>query len=128
MNVLNEQQCRRATEAMNEYLAAPPGSEGKTPVEMNVELDRKRVKMIESELKPLLAHEVVGKERFQLTFNHFDAFSIKLDVHFYRRFPLRSRRRSEILIHGLRGSSALLFIQNIHGLCVLHSLSAFPNV
>jgi hypothetical protein len=55
MNTINEQQRKRAIEGMNEYLSAPPGPEGKTPVELSVELDANRVKLIENELKPLLA-------------------------------------------------------------------------
>lgn len=46
---------------MNEYLLAPCGSEGKSPVEMGVELDQKRVELIEKELKPLLADYFAGK-------------------------------------------------------------------
>ncbi len=61
MNPINEQQSKRALEVMNEYLSAPGGPEGKTPVELDVELDEKRVKLIESELKPLLADYLAGK-------------------------------------------------------------------
>ena len=46
---------------MNEYLTAPRGPEGKTPVELNVELDGNRVKLIENTLKPLLADYLSGK-------------------------------------------------------------------
>ena len=60
MDVLNEQQCKRAVEVMNEYLSAPRGPEGKTPVEMSVELDQKRIKVIENDLKPLLADYLAG--------------------------------------------------------------------
>src|ERR1017187_5634981 len=58
---INEQQRKRAVEVMNEYLSAPRGPEGKTPVEMSVELDASRVKLIENELKPLLADYLAGK-------------------------------------------------------------------
>ena len=61
MNMLNEQQCKRAVEVMNEYLSAPRGPEGKTPVEISGEIDKKRVKLIEDELKPLLADYLTGK-------------------------------------------------------------------
>jgi hypothetical protein len=61
MNLLNEQQCKRAVEVMNEYLSAPPGPEGKTPAELSIKLDQQRVKLIETELKPLLAEYLDGK-------------------------------------------------------------------
>jgi hypothetical protein len=61
MNMLNEQQCKRAVEVMNEYLSAPPGPDGKTPLEMDVELDKNRITLIENELKPLLADYLAGK-------------------------------------------------------------------
>jgi len=61
MNPINEQQHNRALEAMNEYLSAPPGPEGKTPVELGAELDANRIGLIETELKPLLADYLVGK-------------------------------------------------------------------
>ena len=51
MNVLNEQQCKRAVEVMNEYLSAPRGPDGKTPVQIEAECDKNRVKIIETELK-----------------------------------------------------------------------------
>src|ERR1017187_2626951 len=54
-------QCKRAVEVMNEFLSAPRGPDGKTPVEMSVELDANRVKLIENELKPLLADYLAGK-------------------------------------------------------------------
>jgi len=46
---------------MNAYLSAPPGPVGKTPVELGAELDANRVKLIEKELKPLLADYLAGK-------------------------------------------------------------------
>jgi hypothetical protein len=60
MNLLNDQQFKRALEVMNEYLSAPRGREGKTPVEAEVECDEKRAKLIENELKPLLAGYFAG--------------------------------------------------------------------
>ena len=59
-NILNEQQRKRAVEVMNEYLSAPRGPEGKTPVEASTEWDAKRAKLIEAELKPLLANYLAG--------------------------------------------------------------------
>ena len=61
MNTINEQQRERALEVMSEYLSAPRGPEGKTPVELDAELDANRIKLIESELKPLLADYLAGK-------------------------------------------------------------------
>jgi hypothetical protein len=61
MNTINEQQRKRAIEVMNEYFSAPPGPEGKTPVELSAELDANRVKLIENELKPFLADYLAGK-------------------------------------------------------------------
>jgi hypothetical protein len=60
-NILNEQQLKRAVEVMNEYLAAPRGPDGKTPAEVSSELDVNRVKLIEAELKPLLAGFLASK-------------------------------------------------------------------
>src|SRR5216683_10172 len=61
MNILNTQQSKRAVEVMNEYLSAPPGPDGKTPLERSVEIDKNRVEIIETELKPLLSNYLVGK-------------------------------------------------------------------
>ncbi len=61
VNPINEQQGKRAVEMMNAYLSAPPGSDGKTLVEAGVDVDAKRVKLIENELKPLLANYLAGK-------------------------------------------------------------------
>lgn len=55
MRRLNEQQRNRAIEVMNEYLSAPPGQDNKTPLKSSVELDKKRINIIENELKPLLS-------------------------------------------------------------------------
>ena len=61
MKIINEQQCKRAVEVMNEFLSAPGGPDGKTPMELDTELDTNRVKLIENELKPLLADYLAGK-------------------------------------------------------------------
>jgi hypothetical protein len=58
---LDEQQRKRAVEVVTEYLSVPPGPDGKTLVELEAELDADRVKLIESELKPLLAGYLAGK-------------------------------------------------------------------
>ncbi len=60
MALLNEQQRQRALEVMQEYLSAPAGEDGKTPVESNVSLDEQRVSLIEEELKPLLSGYLNG--------------------------------------------------------------------
>ena len=46
--------------ALNAYLHAPPTPEGPTPIELEVEGDRKRVDLIENILKPLLARYLTG--------------------------------------------------------------------
>ena len=61
MNLLNEQQSKRALEVMNEYLSAPRGPDGKTLLEMEAELDEKRAKLIDNELKLLLGDYLAGK-------------------------------------------------------------------
>src|ERR1035438_4151523 len=58
---LDEQKRKRAIEVLNEYLSAPPGPEGKTPLELEADCDAARVKLIENELKPLLAGYLAGK-------------------------------------------------------------------
>src|ERR1035441_8163412 len=58
---IDEQQRKRAIEVVNEYLSAPPGPEGRTPVELEAEVDAARVKFIETKLKPLLAGYLAGK-------------------------------------------------------------------
>ena len=67
MKIINEQQCKRAVEVMNEFLSAPDGPDGKTPVELDTELDTNRVKLIENELKPLLADYLAGNRRIIYT-------------------------------------------------------------
>jgi len=60
MGLLNEQQCNRAIEVMNEYLTAPPGQDDKTPLQSSVELNEKRIETIENELKPLLSGSLMA--------------------------------------------------------------------
>ncbi|HEQ99136.1 MAG TPA: hypothetical protein ENO22_07330 [candidate division Zixibacteria bacterium] len=54
MSYLNEQQKKRALEVMNEYLNVPPDEEGKTKFEKGRESDKERLRVIETELRPLL--------------------------------------------------------------------------
>lgn len=51
---LTPDQIRRAIEALNEYLAAPPTADGRTRLESDDEWDRQRVEIIENEILPLL--------------------------------------------------------------------------
>jgi hypothetical protein len=44
-----------ALKALDAYLHAPSGSDGRTPIEMEADVDAQRVKVIEGTLKPLLA-------------------------------------------------------------------------
>ncbi len=60
MNLLNEQQRKRAKEIMKEYISAPPGSDGKTPVEIEILCDQERITVIENKLKPLLLRYLNG--------------------------------------------------------------------
>ena len=59
-DVLNDQQRERAVEAMKEYLGAPPLENGKTPAEDEADYDKKRVHLIEGELKPLINRYLSG--------------------------------------------------------------------
>lgn len=51
---LTPEQIRRAIEALNEYLAAPPTTDGRTRLESDDELNRQRVEIIKNEILPLL--------------------------------------------------------------------------
>ncbi len=75
MNLLSEQQRIRAIEIMQEYLSAPRGPEGKTPVEDGAELDANRVRLIETELKPLLADYLGGKVPLPEFKSKYDGFN-----------------------------------------------------
>jgi hypothetical protein len=54
MVLLDDLKRQRIMEVLHEYLAAGPGVNGKTPVEEDADLDRKRIAVIENDLKPLL--------------------------------------------------------------------------
>ena len=60
MPILDDQQKRRAVEALTLYLNAPAGDDGKTPVEKDVFLDANRKSLIASELRPLLEQFIAG--------------------------------------------------------------------
>ena len=51
---LTADQSNRALEAMREYLSAPANPEGRTPFQLDVELDQNRTRFIDRELKPLV--------------------------------------------------------------------------
>jgi hypothetical protein len=55
MTLLNEQQQQRALEAMREFLTAPCDPDGQTPFQAGEACDQERVRIIEQDLKPLLA-------------------------------------------------------------------------
>ncbi len=61
MSLLNDDQKNRAVEVMREYLAAPPGPEGKTPQQISTEGDGERERLIEEQLKPLLDGYLAGQ-------------------------------------------------------------------
>lgn len=58
---LSEEQKRRAVEVAKEFRSAPKLGGGKTPVELDVDLDTNRIKLIESQLKPVLAKYLSGQ-------------------------------------------------------------------
>ena len=57
---LTPEQRDRVIEVMQEYLSAPPNRDGKTPVDLNAELDANRVSLIDGELQSLLASYLSG--------------------------------------------------------------------
>lgn len=58
--MFSQEQLRQAIEVMQAYLIAPSDTEDRTVVEVADELDRKRVAIIENELKPLLSNYLAG--------------------------------------------------------------------
>jgi hypothetical protein len=61
MTLLNEQQQQRAVDALREFLAAPSGPDGQTPFQAGQTCDQERVRIIEQDLKPLLASYLEGR-------------------------------------------------------------------
>jgi len=61
MSELNKEQRKRAMEVVREYLSAPAGENGKTPVDEEMECDQQRVEVIEEQLKPLLDKYLANK-------------------------------------------------------------------
>jgi hypothetical protein len=61
MILLNPEQRRIAIEAMRAYLAAPMNAEGQTPPKASTDLDAERVKLIDQQIKPLIADYLAGK-------------------------------------------------------------------
>lgn len=59
-NMLKDEQRARAVEALDEYLAAPSSEPGKTFLQAQADFDARRVTLIETELKPLLAGYLNG--------------------------------------------------------------------
>jgi len=57
---LSKEQRQRALEVMQEYLDAAQINDGKTPVVRSIEWDSERVKVIESQIKPLLSEYLNG--------------------------------------------------------------------
>jgi hypothetical protein len=58
---LSVEQRDRAIEVMRAYLAAPPVSEGRSPVEIESELDRNRAELIDTQLNPLVRSYLTGE-------------------------------------------------------------------
>lgn len=63
MQILSDEQVRRAVEAMQSYLAAPRNSDGLTVSETSRQRDKTRVSVIETELNPLLQEYLCGTGR-----------------------------------------------------------------
>jgi hypothetical protein len=103
---LDEQQRMRAIEVVNQYLAAPPGPEGKTPVELEAEVDAARVKLIESELKPLLADYLAGKVPLA-------DFKSKVDGINKRKVDGISRRNELWGFKGIKGQMFFNMVVNV---------------
>jgi hypothetical protein len=59
--LLNEEQTRRAVEAMRAYLAAPSNADGRPLQEAQADRDRRRAAVIESDLQPLLRDYLAGQ-------------------------------------------------------------------
>src|SRR5216684_2814433 len=59
--ILDSNQIQSALEVMRAYLAAPKNPDGRTPMEVQTERDQQRVRLIESELKPLLKDYLSGQ-------------------------------------------------------------------
>ena len=59
--LLDTNQIQSALEVMRAFLTAPKNPDGRTPMEDDTELDQKRVRLIETELKPLLKDYLSGK-------------------------------------------------------------------
>ncbi len=59
-HVLSNDQIQRAVAVMKDYLAAPKNPDGRTPMEVQTERDKHRVRLIDAELKPLLGGYLSG--------------------------------------------------------------------
>ncbi|OPY25460.1 MAG: hypothetical protein A4E23_00083 [Methanomethylovorans sp. PtaU1.Bin073] len=80
MALLNEQQNNVALDVMKEYLSKV-FADGKTAVEIEDQLDKDRVKLIDSELKPLLSDYLQGKVEladFKIKINSINATNREL--------------------------------------------------
>lgn len=60
MELLNEQQRQRTLVVLKEYIGAPSGPDGKTPIESYKLWDKERVGVIDNDLKPLLERYLSG--------------------------------------------------------------------
>ncbi|MDG3008311.1 restriction endonuclease FokI C-terminal domain-containing protein [Paludisphaera mucosa] len=58
--MLTPEQSNRAVEVMREYLSAPRNPDGRTPLETQGGRDLKRARLIDAELKPLVASYLTG--------------------------------------------------------------------
>jgi hypothetical protein len=60
VNVLSEQQRHRAVKVMNEYLSAPRTPDGKTPAEIETELDQNRLRSSTTTSTPFFTEKSVS--------------------------------------------------------------------
>jgi hypothetical protein len=59
--ILDSNQIQNALQVVRAYLTAPKNPDGRTPMEVQTERDQQRVRLIESELKPLLKDYLSGQ-------------------------------------------------------------------
>jgi len=59
--ILDSNQIQSALAVVRAYLTAPKNPDGRTPIEVQTERDRERVRLIETELKPLLKEYFGGR-------------------------------------------------------------------
>jgi hypothetical protein len=93
--LLDSNQTESALEVMRAHFAAPKNPDGRTPIEVQTQRDQERVRLIESELKPMLKDYLSG--HVNLT-----EFKTKVDginshwLHITK--PIRSKGRNKLFM------------------------------